>query len=111
MPTLAADQLTIHTVRETKVILNRDLARLYGVLTKRLNEATRRNADRFPTDFCFQLTHAEVANLKSQIATSSGVHGFGGGGSLRRWLRRAARAPASTRCSVIAGTLRNVRSK
>jgi len=43
-------------VRETKVILDRDLAKLYGVLTKRLNEAARRNADRFPAEFCFQLT-------------------------------------------------------
>jgi len=60
MPTLAADQLTIHTVRETKVILNRDLARLYGVLTKRLNEATRRNADRFRPTFAFSSTHQKL---------------------------------------------------
>jgi ORF6N domain len=75
MPTHAADWLPIHTVRATKVILDRDLAKLYGVLTKRLNEATRRNADRFPVEFCFQLTPGEVANLKSQFATSSGAHG------------------------------------
>jgi hypothetical protein len=75
MPSPAADLLTIYTVRETKVILDSDLAGLYGVLTKRLNEATRRNAARFPNDFCFQLTREEVANLKSQIAASSGAHG------------------------------------
>jgi hypothetical protein len=75
MPSPAADLLTINTVRETKVILDSDLAGLYGVLTKRLNEATRRNAARFPNDFCFQLTREEVANLKSQIAASSGAHG------------------------------------
>ena len=75
MPTPAADLLVLHIVRETKVILDSDLARLYGVLTKRLNEATRRNADRFPAEFCFQLTPAETENLKSQIATSSRTHG------------------------------------
>jgi hypothetical protein len=75
MPVSSADTLNIHTIRETKVILDSDLARLYGVLTKRLNEATRRNADRFPVDFCFQLTRTEVADLKSQFATSSGSHG------------------------------------
>jgi len=75
MSTPASDLLVLHIVRDTKVILDRDLARLYGVLTKRLNEATRRNADRFPAEFCFRLTPAETENLKSQIATSSGTHG------------------------------------
>jgi len=63
MPASAADWLIIHTIRETRVILDSDLPKLYGVLTKRLNEAARRNADRFPAEFCFQLTPAEVANL------------------------------------------------
>ncbi|MCG2660158.1 MAG: ORF6N domain-containing protein [Kiritimatiellae bacterium] len=50
------------------------MARIYGVPTKRLNEQVRRNADRFPSDFVFQLTLEEAANLRSQIATSSLQH-------------------------------------
>ena len=61
---------SIHTVRGTKVVLDGDLARLYGVPTKRLLEQMRRNADRFPPDFCFQLENEEMAALRSQIATS-----------------------------------------
>jgi len=56
-------------------MLDADLAEVYGVPTKRLNEAVKRNAERFPADFMFQLTHEEVANLKSQFATSSLGHG------------------------------------
>ena len=52
-------------------MLDSDLAELYGVETKRLNEQVKRNIDRFPEDFMFQLTEAEFENLKSQIATSS----------------------------------------
>src|SRR5439155_602861 len=62
-------------VRRQRVVLDSDLAALYGVPTKRLNEAVKRNAGRFPEDFCFLLNLEEVANLKSQIATSSLVHG------------------------------------
>jgi hypothetical protein len=65
----------ILTIRRQSVVLDSDLAVLYGVPTKRLNEAVRRNRERFPDDFCFLLTLEEVANLKSQIATSSLVHG------------------------------------
>jgi len=65
----------IHTLRKQKVVLDSDLAVLYGVPTKRLNEAVRRNADRFPDDFCFLIAREEFANLKSQIATSSSDHG------------------------------------
>jgi len=61
----------IFTLRQQKVILDTDLAGLYGVPTKRLNEAVKRNADRFPGDFMFQLTSQEWSLLKSQIATSS----------------------------------------
>jgi hypothetical protein len=64
----------IFTVRGEKVILDSDLAEIYGVETRRLNEQVRRNADRFPSDFSFVLTPQEVTNLKSQIATSS-FHG------------------------------------
>lgn len=59
----------IFTLRGQRVILDADLARLYGVTTKRFNEAFRRNAGRFPKDFCFQLTAQEFAALRSQIAT------------------------------------------
>lgn len=61
----------LRELRGERVILDSDLARLYGVPTKRLNEQVRRNAERFPPDFCFQLEPQEVANLRSQIATSS----------------------------------------
>jgi len=55
-------------------MLDSDLAMIYGVQLKRLNEQVRRNQERFPIDFAFQLNHQEFANLKSQIATSS-LHG------------------------------------
>ena len=61
----------ILVVRGQKVMLDMDLAVLYGVTTKRLNEQIRRNVDRFPSDFVFQLTVQEVAFLRSQFATSS----------------------------------------
>ena len=61
----------ITTVRGKRAILDADLARIYGVPTRRLNEQVRRNTDRFPSDFAFVLTEQEVADLKSQIATSS----------------------------------------
>jgi len=57
------------------VMLDRDLAELYEVKTRRLNEQVKRNLDRFPDDFMFQLTKEEYENLKSQIATSSLEHG------------------------------------
>lgn len=61
----------IFLVRNKKVMLDSDLADLYQVETKRLNEQVKRNIDRFPEDFMFQLTKEEWANLKSQNATSS----------------------------------------
>ena len=61
----------LRELRGERFILDSDLARLYGVSTKRLNEQVRRNADRFPSDFCFQLEPQEVANLKCQIGISS----------------------------------------
>jgi hypothetical protein len=57
-------------MRGEKVILDRDLADLYGVETKRLNEQIRRNRNRFPADFLFRLTNKEVTILKSHFATS-----------------------------------------
>ena len=62
---------TIMVLRGEKVILDFDLAELYGVETRRLNEQVRRNIQKFPEDFMFQLTKDEFEYLKSQIATSS----------------------------------------
>jgi hypothetical protein len=61
----------IYFIRNEKVMLDNELAELYGVETRRLNEQVKRNIDRFPEDFMFQLTETEFENLKSQIATSS----------------------------------------
>ncbi len=66
---------TIRIFRGHRVMLDTDLAELYGVTVGRLNEAVKRNADRFPSDFMFQLTKPEVENLKSQIAISSSEWG------------------------------------
>jgi hypothetical protein len=60
----------ILTLRGQKVILDSDLAELYGVPTKVFNQAVKRNADRFPDDFLFQLTGKEWADLRSQFVTS-----------------------------------------
>lgn len=62
-------------IRGEKVILDTNLAALYGVTTTRLNEQVRRNQDRFPGDFAFRLTKQEFTNLISQFATSSSQHG------------------------------------
>ncbi|MCL2094483.1 MAG: ORF6N domain-containing protein [Treponema sp.] len=61
----------IYEVRGHQVMLDEDLAAIYQVETKRLNEAAKRNNDRFPPEFMFQLTKNEYENLKSQFATSS----------------------------------------
>lgn len=70
----------IHIIRGQKVMLDSDLAQLYGVETKILNQAVRRNAPRFPTEFMFQITEQEAKSLRSQIVTSN----IGRGG--RRYL-------------------------
>jgi len=62
----------IYTIRGQKVMLDSDLAKLYGVETKRLNEQVKRNITRFPADFMFQLTAEEVENQRSQFATFEG---------------------------------------
>ena len=69
---IAADAIRsrILTIRGVQVILDRDLAELYGVPTKALNQAVKRNANRFPDGFRFQLTKEEHAVLMSQIVTS-----------------------------------------
>jgi len=65
----------IIVIRGENVILDSDLAKLYDVETRRLNEQVRRNIEKFPDDFMFQLTKEEFENLKSQIATSSSSWG------------------------------------
>lgn len=61
----------VFLIRGEKVMLDADLATLYGVSTKALNQAVRRNRNRFPTDFVFQLTKAEYDSMRSQIVTAS----------------------------------------
>jgi len=60
----------IYKIRGFQVMLDEDLAKIYQVETKVLNQAVKRNLDRFPSEFMFQLTKAEYENLKSQIVTS-----------------------------------------
>lgn len=68
-------QNMIYVIRGQKVMLDSDLAKLYGVETKRLNEQVRRNQNRFPDDFMFRLEPEEFEILRSQYATSSSVWG------------------------------------
>jgi ORF6N domain len=79
---IANVESAIHLIRRQRVMLDSDLAAIYGVTTKRLNEQLRRNRSRFPSDFAFQLSAEEFTNLKSQIATSS----FHGGRRYRPWV-------------------------
>jgi len=74
---VAAEQITrrIRTVRGQRVMLDEDMAGLYGVKVKRLNEQVRRNTERFPPEFMFRLTSGEFARLRSQTATSKGRGG------------------------------------
>ena len=67
----------IFVIRGQKVMLDYDLARIYGVPTKALNQAVKRNAGRFPEDFVFQLAREEFAALRSQIVTSKPRPGSG----------------------------------
>jgi hypothetical protein len=69
------DTPRILELRATRVVLDTDLASLYGVSTGRFNQAVKRNRRRFPKDFAFRLTAAELQILKSQSVISSGVHG------------------------------------
>lgn len=75
-PVIPSERITksILLARSQKVLLDADLAELYGVDTRVLNQAVRRNIERFPADFMFQLTHEEWSNLRSQIVISS-AHG------------------------------------
>ena len=94
---------SILLVRGQKVMLDADLAALYGVATKVLVQAVRRNLDRVPSDFMFQLTADEFADLRSQFVTSSAERQWGG----RRFLPYAfteqgvAMPPVSCEASVL----------
>ena len=74
----------IFVIRGQKVMLDRDLAGLYGILTKNLNKAVTRNMGRFPEDFMFRLTKDELKNLKFHFGTSS----WGGSRKRLRFLYR-----------------------
>jgi len=63
----------IYLIRELKVMLDRDLAELYKVETSQLKRAVRRNIDRFPSDFMFELTQTELENWRCQFGTSNDV--------------------------------------
>ena len=71
-PPLRAEDISqrIHTIRGHRVMLDADLAELYGVTTKVFNQAIQRNMDRFPEDFMFRLTEEEFSDLRSQFVTS-----------------------------------------
>ena len=71
-------QNMIYTIRDKQVMIDSDLATLYQVTTKRLNEQVRRNKNRFPSEFMFRLTAEEYENLRSQNATSSEDNAHGG---------------------------------
>jgi hypothetical protein len=73
MPLIPAERIerAILLIRGHKVLLDNDLAELYDVYTKVLNQAVKRNRERFPDDFMFQLSPQEFADLKSQFVTSS----------------------------------------
>ena len=66
-------QSKIYEIRGQKVMLDRDLAELYGVETRTLNQAVKRNKERFPIDFMFQLTNEELEFWKSQIVMSNSI--------------------------------------
>ena len=75
MNNLIQIQNLIYIIRSQRVMLDSDLAQLYGVLTKNLNKAVKRNIERFPQDFMFQLTKEEYQNLRFQNGTSKSTHG------------------------------------
>lgn len=64
-------EFIVYNIRGVQVMLDTDLARIYGYEVKRLNEQVKRNIERFPDDFMFQLTKAETEDLRSQVATAN----------------------------------------
>lgn len=98
--TVPVEQLIL-TVRGQRVILSSDLAEIYGVETRALNQAVKRNADRFPTDFALRLTRAEATALqrsRSQSVTLKRTSPASGGAP------RSKRSASTARCSLPAAT-------
>lgn len=91
-------QHLIHEIRGERVILDRDLAMLYGVQTSELNQTVKRNIERFPTDFMFQLNNQEFIKWKSQFVTSK---------SDKMGLRRAPYAFTEEGVAMLSGLLRS----
>jgi hypothetical protein len=75
MPSAIVVESRIRILRQQKIILDTDLAELYGVSVKRLNEQVKRNRDRFPADFMFRLKSGEAQTLRSHFATSNSSRG------------------------------------
>src|SRR5947209_13260549 len=89
-------------LRGEKVLLDADLAAMYGVMTKALNQAVRRNRGRFPPDFMFRLTKEELENWRSQIVTSNSAAKMG--------LRRAPYAFTEQGVAMLSSVLRSERA-
>jgi len=105
LPEEAGLELPIFTVRGQRVILDADLARLYGVPTRVFNQAIKRNRDRFPEDFAFRLTATEMPDLRSQSVTSSrepaDAEANGGNSSQSVMTSNGSRAAMSSRRSQV----------
>ena len=100
-------KIRILSIRDQKVVLDSDLAAVYGVTTKRLNEQFRRNRKRFPEDFAFQLTADEFESLRSQFATLE--TGSAIGEPLRSQSATASDRPQSMRSQFATASRRNIR--
>lgn len=84
--TIERVESAIHLIRGQRVMLDSDLAQIYEVSTKQLNQQLKRNRDRFPEDFAFQLTPQEFTSLRSQVVTSKRTAGKT---ETRDWFSRA----------------------
>jgi hypothetical protein len=102
----------ILTLRGQKVILDADLAELYGVPTKVFNQAVKRNADRFPEDFMFQLTAQEWSDLKSKTATST-LEAPQNEDTAPNWSQIVTASPADSfmRSQIVTASKRNIRHR
>jgi hypothetical protein len=97
-------------IRGQKVLLSMDLAKLYAVQHKVLMQAVRRNIERFPRDFMFQLTRDELGNLKSQFVTSSGAGRHGAKGSQWGGIRKLPYAFTEQGVAMLSGVLNSKRA-
>jgi len=107
--TLPEVRSAIRLIRKQRVLLDADLARFYGVTTKRLNEAVKRNRDRFPADFAFQLNEREYASLRCDPAAGKAQHGENERG-VNMWAHLEATAGSGMRSQfATASAKRNIR--